>query len=111
MRVPVEVDKNKALFEALLKQQKAQGTLPAFSVDKAKPYVLPIRRAPKGLADKAWADAVLRACEERMDADKLVPMGKCHWMIPILQDAATFQSRRPSWSEIADGCDKVGIVT
>ena len=28
---------------------------------------------------------LLRACEERMDADKLIPLGKCHWMIPILQ--------------------------
>lgn len=55
------------------------GTLPSYAVDKGKPYVLPIEMpdffndksnlAP--VADRAWVDGLLRACEERMDADKV----------------------------------------
>ena len=100
--------KNKILFDALLKQQKEAGFLPSYALDPAKPYVLPISTAE--VPDKAWADEVLRACEERMDNDKLLPMGKCHWMVPILQDETTFRSRRASWGEIADGRSKCKVT-
>ena len=100
--------KNKVLFETLLKQQKEAGVLPSYALDPAKPYVLPISKAD--VPDKAWADEILLACEERMDADKLLPMGKCHWMVPILQDDKTFRSRRASWGEIADGRSKCKVT-
>ena len=99
---------NKILFDALLKQQKEEGRLPAYALDPAKPYVLPINMAE--VPDKSWADGVLRACEERMDADKLMPMGTCHWLVPILQDPQTFRSRRASWAEIADGGSKCKVT-
>jgi len=100
--------KNKILFETLLKQQKEAGVLPSYALDPAKPYVLPINKAD--VPDKAWADEILLACEERMDADKLLPLGKCHWMVPILQDEKTFRSRRASWGEIADGRSKCKVT-
>jgi hypothetical protein len=71
--------KNKALFAALLTEQKAAGTLPSYAVDNGKPYVMPIempeffknKSNPAPVADRAWVDGLLRACEERMDADKV----------------------------------------
>jgi hypothetical protein len=41
---------------------------------------------------------------------QLIPLGKCHWMIPILQDKETFKSRRATWSEIADGGAKCQVT-
>jgi len=99
--------KNRALFDSLLLQQKHDGTLPAYAVDAAKPYLLSIRKAD--VVTKEWVDKTLEACHERMDSDKLIPTGKCYWLVPILNDAKTFKERRASWGEMADGANKCKV--
>jgi hypothetical protein len=35
---------------------------------------------------REWCDELMRACEERMIADKLYPCGKIYWLLPTFKE-------------------------
>ena len=76
-------ERNRVMFQKLLLAQQDKGLLPAYAVDPLHPYLKSVTKAE--VVTDQWLRDTLLACEERMDSDKLLPLGKCHWLVPILQ--------------------------
>jgi hypothetical protein len=53
---------------------------------------------------------VYAACEERMTADKLMPCGDIHWLIPVLRSDKGYDLRRATWQQLGQGCCDVRVL-